>query len=233
MKITANRGTGQPDDREIRLGHYNFFGDFGCHLQRSIIANGRTAARSNVMKAPLTIRTERLLLRKPRTSDAAEIFQRYSSDAEVTRYLSWATHTSVDDTLAFLEFSDAEWQRWPAGPYLVCSLADGSLLGSTGLAFELPFRASTGYVLARDAWGQGYASEALAAMRQTAVELGVERLYACCHPQHHLSRRVLEKGGFELEGTLRRYAEFPNHKPGFVEDAVSYAWTSTPGPVTG
>ena len=184
------------------------------------------------MKAPLTIQTERLLLRKPKSSDAAEIFRRYASDAEVTRYLSWARHTTVDDTLAFLEFSDAEWDRWPAGPYLICSLADGSLLGSTGLAFELPFRANTGYVLARDAWGRGYASEALLAMRQTAADLGVERLYACCHPQHSASRRVLEKGGFELEGTLRRHSEFPNLEPGFAEDVVSYAWLGNPETVS-
>jgi len=185
------------------------------------------------MRAPLTMQTERLLLRKPETSDADEIFQRYASDAEVTRYLSWARHTTVADTLAFLEFSDAEWERWPAGPYLAYSLADSRLLGSTGLAFEFSFRANTGYVLARDAWGQGYATEALAAMRQTADDLGVARLYACCHPQHHRSRRVLEKGGFELEGTLRRYSEFPNLTPGVAEDVVSYACVNRPGPVTG
>jgi RimJ/RimL family protein N-acetyltransferase len=185
------------------------------------------------MQGPRSIQTRRLLLRKPESSDALEIFQRYASDPEVTRYLAWPRHTTLDDTHAFLAFSDAEWARWPAGPYLVCSLADGSLLGGTGLAFELPFRATTGYVLARDAWGQGYATETLVAMRQTAAELGVERLYACCHPQHSASRRVLEKGGFELEGTLRRYAEFPNLMPGFVEDVVSYACVSNLQPVSG
>ncbi len=105
-------------------------------------------------------------MRKPLSEDASDIFERYASDAEVTRFLSWPMHTSLDDTHAFLDFSDAEWDRWPAGPYLICSLADGSLLGSTGLAFEVPFRATTGYVLARDSWGQGFATEVLLAMRQ-------------------------------------------------------------------
>ena len=179
------------------------------------------------MKAPETIRTERLLLRKPASDDAEDIFERYARDAEVTRYLAWPIHTSLDDTRAFLEFSDAEWDRWPAGPYLICAPADGRLLGSTGLAFEAPFRASTGYVLAKDAWGQGYATEALLAMRQTAADLGVKRLHAMCHPGHQPSRHVLEKGGFECEGTLRRFAEFPNLNPGVAEDVLSYAWIAT------
>ena len=182
---------------------------------------------ARIVKAPETIETDRLLLRKPSSEDAADIFQRYASDAEVTRYLAWPMHTSLDDTHAFLEFSNAEWARWPAGPYLICALADGSLLGSTGLAFEVPFRATTGYVLARDSWGQGYATEAILAMRQTAADLGVQRLYAMCHPEHWPSRRVLEKGGFEFEGTLRRFSEFPNLNPGVAEDVVSYAWIAS------
>lgn len=176
------------------------------------------------MKAPETIKTERLLLRRPVSSDANDIFERYASDAEVTRYLAWPIHRSVDDTRDFLEFSDAEWDRWPAGPYLICALADGRLLGSTGLAFEVPFRATTGYVLAKDSWGQGFATEALLAMRSLAADLGVERLYAMCYPEHQPSRRVLEKGGFEFEGTLRRFSEFPNLHPGVADDVVSYAW---------
>lgn len=178
------------------------------------------------MKAPATISTERLLLRKPVDGDAADIFERYAGDVDVTRFLAWPIHQSVEDTHAFLEFSKQEWERWPAGPYLICSPTDGSLLGSTGLAFETPYRATTGYVLAKDAWGQGFATEAVIAMRKIAADLGVERLYAMCHPEHWPSRRVLEKGGFELEGTLRRYSEFPNLDPGVAEDVVSYAWVA-------
>jgi RimJ/RimL family protein N-acetyltransferase len=132
-------------------------------------------------------------------------------------------HRSIDDTKAFLEFSDLEWERWPAGPFLIFSLADGELLGSTGLGFDLPHRASTGYVLAKDSWGQGIATEAVQAICKTASDLAVKRLFAHCHPDHRASRRVLEKAGFELEGTLRRYSEFPNLEPGVARDVVCYS----------
>lgn len=169
------------------------------------------------------LETERLLLRRPTDADAAAIFDRYAADAEVTRYLAWPRHRSLDDTRRFLMFSDHEWERAAAGPFLILSRDDGRLLGGTGLVFETPARASTGYVIARDAWGHGYATEALVAMVGLARQLGVIRLYAICHVDHRVSARVLEKGGFTLEGLLRAHSEFPNFVPGVPQDVLSYA----------
>ena len=170
-----------------------------------------------------TLETSRLLLRRPRAGDAEILFARYASDPDVTRFVSWPRHETIADTRGFLAFSDAEWERWPAGPYLVLSRADGTLLGSSGLGFETPYRAATGYVLARDAWGCGYATEALRAMVGLAPRVGVQRLYALCHVEHRASERVLEKCGFEREGILRRHAEFPNLAPGVAADVLCYA----------
>jgi ribosomal-protein-alanine N-acetyltransferase len=174
-------------------------------------------------RAPDAITTERLVLRRPRPSDADAIFARYASDPDVTRLVGWPRHRSVDDTRGFLAFSEAEWERAPAGAYLVESRETGALLGSTGFLFEAPSRAMTGYVLARDAWGGGYATEALRAIVETARPLGVRRLYALCHHEHRASARVLEKCGFSLEGCLRAYAEFPNLQPGEPQDVACYA----------
>jgi RimJ/RimL family protein N-acetyltransferase len=173
--------------------------------------------------APERFETARLILRRPSLADAESIFSRYASDPGVTRYLSWPTHLSLEDTRRFLELSESEWQRWPAGPYLIESRGDGRLVGSTGFGFETPFRAATGYVLARDAWGLGYATEALQAIVGLAPELGIRRLYAICHSEHLASQRVLEKCRFEREGLLRSHSEFPNLKPGEPCDVLCYA----------
>ncbi|MBZ5559826.1 MAG: GNAT family N-acetyltransferase [Acidobacteriia bacterium] len=169
------------------------------------------------------IETPRLLLRRPTADDAEAIFSRYASDPEVTRYVGWPRHTSVDDTRAFLAFSESLWGRWPAGPCVILGRDDGRLLGSTGLIFETPSRAATGYVLAQDAWGRGFATEALGAMVDLARKTGVLRLYALCHHAHRASVRVLEKGGFSREATLRRYADFPNLSPGEAQDVLCYS----------
>lgn len=175
------------------------------------------------MKAPERVETRRLLLRRPLLADGGAIFTRYASDAEVTRFLSWPRHESQEQTTAFLDFSDAEWARWPAGPYLIESREDGRLLGSTGLGFETAHRASTGYVLAKDSWGRGYATEALEGVVGVAKGVGVRRLYALCHTGHRESTHVLEKCGFALEGTLRRHSEFPNLGSGELCDVRCYA----------
>ncbi len=141
------------------------------------------------------IQTPRLLLRRPTPDDADAIFTRYTSDPEVTRYVGWPRHATVDDTRAFLSISDSLWERWPAGPYVILNRDDRSMLGSTGLIFEAPSSAATGYVLAQDAWGRRFATEALGAMVDLALKTGVLRLYALCHHAHRASARVLEKEG--------------------------------------
>jgi RimJ/RimL family protein N-acetyltransferase len=175
------------------------------------------------VKAPEQIETARLILRRPLATDLDAVFARYASDPEVTRFVAWPTQSSLADTHEFLAFSEAEWNRWPAGPYLVESRRDRQLLGGTGLAFETPYRASTGYVFAKDAWGKGYASEALRTMVECARKVGVQRLYAICHTQHRASWRVLEKAGFAREGILRRYVKFPNLGTGTASDVFCYA----------
>ena len=173
--------------------------------------------------APEELRTERLLLRKPQHDDIRAIFERYSSNPDVCTYLAWPRHEGLEDTEQFLHFSDSEWDRAGVGPYLIEG-EDKQLLGSTGLALETPQRASTGYVIAADAWGRGVATEAVNAMRRLAAELGIVRLYAACHPDHRASQRVLEKAEFELEGTLRRYCDFPNLEPNVPQDVLCYSW---------
>jgi RimJ/RimL family protein N-acetyltransferase len=175
------------------------------------------------MKAPIQLITTRLILRQPLMSDAVEIFERYASDAEVTRFLGWPRHCSVHDTEAFLRCSAQEWDQWPAGPYLIVSTTDGQLLGSTGFGFQTLHEAMTGYVLAKDAWGKGFATEALTAIVDVAARIGVTRLFALCHPEHLPSRRVLEKCGFVRDDASKPTVEFPNLSPGVRREALCYA----------
>jgi RimJ/RimL family protein N-acetyltransferase len=174
------------------------------------------------MQAPERIETVRLILRRPQRADADAIFARFASDPEVTRYVGWPMHRSLEHTLGFLGFSDAQWQQSGVGPYLI-ELRDAGVVGSTGLQLEAAQTASTGYVLARDAWGRGLASEALATMVTLASALGIARLQALCHPDHRASQRVLEKCGFAREGVLSAHIEFPNLGTVGPCDVVCYA----------
>ncbi len=172
--------------------------------------------------APESIETPRLHLRRPRAADAAAIFGRFASDPAVTKYVAWPTHRSMADTSAFLDWCDGEWIRWPAAAYLIERREDGLLAGSAGLAYETIDHVSAGYVLARDVWGQGFATEALGALVDLSRTLDIDRLHAICHVGHHASRRVLEKGGFALDAILLRHHPFPNLHPIDLFDVCAY-----------
>jgi ribosomal-protein-alanine N-acetyltransferase len=137
------------------------------------------------------------------------IFQRYSNDPLVTRYLGWPRHEAVAEAEAFVAFSDEEWTRGGCGPYLVWRRDSGDVVGGTGLHRRGNAVAETGYVFSRDAWGRGYATEALRMMLVVAAQVGIERIVATCHADHRASAHVLEKCGFTFD---RRVADqvFPN-----------------------
>jgi RimJ/RimL family protein N-acetyltransferase len=194
--------------------------------------NQSSIIRRAMMKAPAEIQTPRLVLSRPEAADAESIFQRYASDPEVTRLLSWRRHQSIAETEGFLRFSAQSWEDWPAGPYLIRSRDSGQLLGGTGLAFAGANDAVTGYVLAKDAWGKGYATEALTAVVQIAPQIGVKRLIAQCHPDHQKSRRVLEKCGFVRDLNWTQQTEFPNLAPGVPQDVLCYERLFEPNPRT-
>lgn len=171
------------------------------------------------------IETERLVLRRPRVSDEPAIFSRYASDPEVTRYMSFPTHRSLADTHAFIEFCDGLWARWPqAGPLLVFARDGVTLFGGAGIVNNTATLAQIGYLLARDAWGRGYATEALLASIEAARAAGVRRLEAGVHVEHEPSCHVLEKAGFVRERVRPgRPADFPNLPPAASRDAALYA----------
>jgi RimJ/RimL family protein N-acetyltransferase len=171
------------------------------------------------------IETARLRLRVPALRDARAIFERYSSDAIVTKYLGWPRHRTIDDARAFVALSDEQWRVWPAGPLLIEDLPTGALLGSTGLSFETADVAETGYVLARDAWGHGYATEAVSAVVALQAFLQIRSLYAVCHAENAASVRVVEKCGFVLESHLPRHALFPNLGVSQPQDCLRFIRT--------
>jgi RimJ/RimL family protein N-acetyltransferase len=156
---------------------------------------------------PEQIETSRLLLRWPVEADAADIFTRYASDADVTRFLTWAPHASVTDTLEFLQRTRADENLFN---WLVYLRDGGPLLGSIGCKSDGQM-VQFGYCYARDAWGHGYATEAARALvRVWLSDPAVWRVQAFCDPENTASAHVLEKAGLRCEGTLRNYMLTPN-----------------------
>ena len=65
-------------------------------------------------------------------------------------------------------------------------------------------KAEIAYFIDKNEWGKGYATEAAASMISYGFEeLGLERIYGHCMSRNLASRKVMEKIGFQFEGTLR------------------------------
>ena len=161
------------------------------------------------MEADHTLETPRLILRKPDLGDARVIFSTYAQDAEVTRYLTWRPHETVEETVAFLTRALHAWDDGSSFTWAITLRDSGVLIGMIDVRLEC--HANLGYVLARPYWNKGFMTEAVRAV--VAWALGreeVSRVWAVCDLENVASARVLEKAGMEQEGVLRRWMVLPN-----------------------
>ena len=92
---------------------------------------------------PERIETDRMILRMPRRNDADAIFARYASDPEVTRYMGFTRHASLQATHEILDRSERDWERDGVGVFLAESRDGATLLGSTVIHIEAAYRALT------------------------------------------------------------------------------------------
>lgn len=152
------------------------------------------------------IHTERLLIRAPRSYDAAAMHQR-RNDPEVARYQDWLTPypmSKVDENLAEVAAMDGptpdDW--WMATVELI---ETGEVIGELAVQLTEEGRtAEVGYTFARRHWGNGYATESLGALVAWLFsDARTTRLEGMLHPDNPASAMVLERTGFVFEGHTR------------------------------
>jgi ribosomal-protein-alanine N-acetyltransferase len=169
-------------------------------------AKGRSEEERRVFSNLPELETERLLLRKMRLDDAEAMFA-YASDPEVTRYVPWDTHRSMEDSESFLGFATEGYERGDFGGWGVVLKDDGVFIGTCGIDVGYApehARAELGYVLSREHWGKGLMPEAVrAVIRFSFGRMGLNRVEARCIAENTASARVMEKAGMTYEGTLR------------------------------
>ena len=148
----------------------------------------------------LITETERLCLRDWSREDAEALFE-VTRDAETMRYVGngkpWADVGRAHEWLGWMEDCNRErgYSRWA-----VIEKEGGRVVGLCGF-FNVLGKVDFGYMLARDCWGRGYATEAgRAALRHGFERLGFEEVVARTAPENFASRHVLEKLGFEFLG---------------------------------
>jgi ribosomal-protein-alanine N-acetyltransferase len=154
------------------------------------------------------LETERLVLRPIVTGDWRALYP-IMSDPLVMAY--WDS-TEIVDPKVTQRLIAAEVDDMAAGLahyWAVERAADRAVFGACDLS-DIDWRhrrAEVGFVLGRDAWGQGYGLEAMRAVVDHAAALGFKRLWARTHAGNEPSQRLLERLGFESEGFLRGHIQ--------------------------
>lgn len=162
-----------------------------------------------MVEAPETICTERLLLRRPRVSDAEAIYE-YASDPEVTRYMVWRTATELQETVAVLATRAPAWEAGEEYCWVITIPPQDRAIGTISCRVR-GTTADFGYVLNRQYWGQGYMTEAAQAIVDWALGLpDIQRVWATCDIDNLASVRVLEKVGLVCEAIQRQSTMRPN-----------------------
>ena len=154
---------------------------------------------------PVTLTDGRLLLRLPEQRDVAAITEA-CQDPAIAR---WVPVPVPYDTSHAEEFVAARAERWAAEDgemtFAVTDAADGRLLGMVGLHARDAGMREIGYWTAPWARGQGVMTAAARLVCRFGFEvLGLTRIEWWAGVGNDASWRVVEKLGFQREGTCRQ-----------------------------
>lgn len=167
-----------------------------------------------------TITTARLILRKFELTDAEAAFRNWTSDARVTEFLRWKTHTDLSVTERVIGDWVAESEQPDFYQWAIVLKELGEPIGTisvVGINEDLGIL-HIGYCIGSRWWHRGITAEAFAAVIDFLFgEIGANRIEAWHDPANPHSGGVMKKCGLRYEGTLRQ-VDFSNR--GIVDACV-------------
>lgn len=169
------------------------------------------------------LETERLILRRYVTEDAAAMYKNWASDKEVTKFLMWPPHASREVSQSVTdswikEYSDEKFYHWA----IVLKENGDEPIGDISVVDmnEKISAVHIGYCIGKPWWHKGITSEALKAVMDFLFdEAGANRIESRHDPRNPNSGKVMKKCGMKYEGTLRS-ADWNNQG---ICDACYYA----------
>ncbi len=150
-----------------------------------------------------TLESERLVLRRWKCRDANQLYE-YAKNPDVGPHAGWKPHSSVFESLMIICELFRRNMTWA-----ILEKETDKIVGSIGFEDD-KYRSRVnskemGYSLSKDYWGRGYMTEAAMVLIRHAFEvMKLDVLMIRTGEANIRSRRVIEKCGFEYEGTLRR-----------------------------
>lgn len=154
--------------------------------------------------------TERTIVSSPIIEDAKDIYNNYTQDSEVTKYLVWKPHTDIQQTLDWINFCIKNSNTSSGFKLVIYHKLDKQAIGMIDFRFS-DFQADFGYVLSRKYWNKGIMTEAMEpVLKYVYNQPSIYRIWATHDIDNSASGKVMEKLGLQYEGILRRSIIHPN-----------------------
>jgi RimJ/RimL family protein N-acetyltransferase len=155
-----------------------------------------------LIEVPTVLRGEQVLVRPFADADAPGLFEAIEESREhLAPWMPWVhAHRSIDDSLAYIRRSQAQWllrERLPVG---IFEASSGEVLGGSGLEriqWELR-RFEIGYWVRASAEGHGYVQETVKLLTSMAFNvLQANRVDIRMDPRNLRSERVAQRVGYD------------------------------------
>lgn len=153
------------------------------------------------------LETERLILRRFTIEDAEYMFNNWGSDDEVTKYLTWPTHKSIEDSKSFINMCLDNYDELSFYNWAIELKETHELIGNISIVnvLENTDSAEFGWVIGRKYWGNGYAPEACNKVIEVLFdEVGVKCVFAIHDVNNPNSGKAMQKLGMKFEGIIRQ-----------------------------
>lgn len=159
-------------------------------------------------KGTIKIETENLILRKFVLEDAQAMYNNWASDEEVTKFLSWPAHSSVEVSKDIINLWIEEYKNNNYYHWAITLKENGNEpIGGISIVEQKEKVGSVqfGYCIGRKWWNKGVTSQALNALIKFFIkEVGANRIEARHDPLNPNSGKVMLKCGMKYEGTMRQ-----------------------------
>ena len=164
---------------------------------------------ARALAGPLQLQSADYILRPLARADADELFVQLS-DPAVVEFMDVGVHTSLDDTLAVVGWTQSILAAGTGVRWAIRAREGGALVGTVGfnaLVWERGRRGEIGYDVGRPYWGRRAMDQVLPLVLAFGFEtMGLRRIEALVAAGNEPSCRLLERHGFEREGQLRDHA---------------------------
>jgi ribosomal-protein-alanine N-acetyltransferase len=130
----------------------------------------------------------------------------YASDPNVSKYLLWETHKSVEDSLNFIRATIKLYENSLPGSWGIVYKENNRLIGTGGYHWwqREHRKAEIGYTISPRYWNKGIMTEALGEIIKFGFEqMKLHRTEARVYIENAASERVMIKCGMVYEGIIR------------------------------